>query len=268
MLKKFIKEVKILLGAGIGDVVGSIYAWNNIKTKNFELFNVRCKFSGATVLTCAVAKALRSYLDSGKTIDAGEEVKEELLNYGWLYPDLHYGRNFMAWLFADEQKPYGSAGAGSAMRAAPAGFLATSLTEAEELAKISAEVTHNHPEGIKGAQAVAAAVYMAKEKNSKDNIRNYIEGLYYKLNFNIKDVRRTYVLNTTCPGVVPLAIVAFLEAEDFEDALRNVVSVGGDSATLASITGAIAEAYYGIPEDIKKAAWPYLDDEIKTTLAE
>ena len=255
-----------MLGATIGDIVGSIHAWNNIKTKKFELFDVRCRFSGATVLTCAVAKALRKYVETGKKCDLQEELKEELLNYGWLYPDINYGRSFMAWLFADEQQPYGSAGAGSAMRVSPAGWLASSLAEAEEFAKMTAEVTHSHAEGIKGAQAVAAAIYLARQKTPKEEIKKYIEEKYYKLDFALKDIRMRYAFNPTCAGTVPPALVAFLEAEGFEDALRNAVSIGGDSATLAAVAGSVAEAYYGIPEDIIKQALPFLDDEIKNTL--
>ena len=255
-----------MLGATIGDVVGSIHAWNNIKTKKFELFDVRCRFSGATVLTCAVAKALRKYVETGKKCDLQEELKEELLNYGWLYPDINYGRSFMAWLFADEQQPYGSAGAGSAMRVSPAGWLASSLAEAEEFAKMTAEVTHSHAEGIKGAQAVAAAIYLARQKTPKEEIKKYIEEKYYKLDFALKDIRMRYAFNPTCAGTVPPALVAFLEAEDFEDALRNAVSIGGDSATLAAVAGSVAEAYYGIPENIIKQAMPFLDEEIKKAL--
>ena len=255
-----------MLGATIGDIVGSIHAWNNIKTKKFELFDVRCRFSGATVLTCAVAKALRKYVETGKKCDLQEELKEELLNYGWLYPDINYGRSFMAWLFADEQQPYGSAGAGSAMRVSPAGWLASSLAEAEEFAKMTAEVTHSHAEGIKGAQAVAAAIYLARQKTPKEEIKKYIEEKYYKLDFALKDIRMRYAFNPTCAGTVPPALVAFLEAEDFEDALRNAVSIGGDSATLAAVAGSVAEAYYGIPENIIKQAMPFLDEEIKKAL--
>ena len=255
-----------MLGATIGDIVGSIHAWNNIKTKKFELFDVRCRFSGATVLTCAVAKALRKYVETGKKCDLQEELKEELLNYGWLYPDINYGRSFMAWLFADEQQPYGSAGAGSAMRVSPAGWLASSLAEAEEFAKMTAEVTHSHAEGIKGAQAVAAAIYLARQKTPKEEIKKYIEEKYYKLDFALKDIRMRYAFNPTCAGTVPPALVAFLEAEGFEDALRNAVSIGGDSATLAAVAGSVAEAYYGIPENIIKQAMPFLDEEIKKAL--
>ncbi|MGL5206736.1 MAG: ADP-ribosylglycohydrolase family protein [Acidaminococcaceae bacterium] len=255
-----------MLGATIGDIVGSIHAWNNIKTKKFELFDVRCRFSGATVLTCAVAKALRKYVETAKKCDLQEELKEELLNYGWLYPDINYGRSFMAWLFADEQQPYGSAGAGSAMRVSPAGWLAASLAEAEEFAKMTAEVTHSHAEGIKGAQAVAAAVYLARQKTPKEEIKGYIEEKYYKLDFALKDIRMRYTFNPTCAGTVPPALVAFFEAEDFEDAVRNAVSIGGDSATLAAVAGSVAEAYYGIPENIIKQAMPFLDEEIKKAL--
>ena len=255
-----------MLGATIGDIVGSIHAWNNIKTKKFELFDVRCRFSGATVLTCAVAKALRKYVETGKKCDLQEELKEELLNYGWLYPDINYGRSFMAWLFADEQQPYGSAGAGSAMRVSPAGWLASSLAEAEEFAKMTAEVTHSHAEGIKGAQAVAAAIYLARQQTPKEEIKKYIEEKYYKLDFALKDIRMRYTFNPTCAGTVPPALVAFLEAEGFEDALRNAVSIGGDSATLAAVAGSVAEAYYGIHENIIKQAMPFLDEEIKKAL--
>ena len=255
-----------MLGATIGDIVGSIHAWNNIKTKKFELFDVRCRFSGATVLTCAVTKALRKYVESNKQIDLQEELKEELLNYGWLYPDVNYGRSFMAWLFADEQQPYGSAGAGSAMRVSAAGWLASSLAEAEEFAKMTAEITHSHAEGIKGAQAVAAAIFLSRQKTPKEEIKKYIEEKYYKLDFALKDIRMRYAFNPTCAGTVPPALVAFLEAEDFEDALRNAVSIGGDSATLAAVAGSVAEANYGIPENIIKQALPFLDDEIKNTL--
>ena len=255
-----------MLGATIGDIVGSIHAWNNIRTKKFELFDVRCRFSGATVLTCAVAKALRKYVETGKKCDLQEELKEELLNYGWLYPDINYGRSFMAWLFADEQQPYGSAGAGSAMRVSPAGWLASSLAEAEEFAKMTAEVTHSHAEGIKGAQAVAAAIYLARQKTPKEEIKKYIEEKYYKLDFALKDIRMRYAFNPTCAGTVPPALVAFLEADDFEDALRNAVSIGGDSATLAAVAGSVAEAYYGIHENIIKQAMPFLDEEIKKAL--
>lgn len=255
-----------MLGATIGDIVGSIHAWNNIKTKKFELFDVRCRFSGATVLTCAVAKALHKYVETGEKCDLQEELKEELLNYGWLYPDINYGRSFMAWLFADEQQPYGSAGAGSAMRVSPAGWLASSLAEAEEFAKMTAEVTHSHAEGIKGAQAVAAAIYLARQKTPKEEIKKYIEEKYYKLDFALKDIRMRYTFNPTCAGTVPPALVAFLEAEDFEDAVRNAVSIGGDSATLAAVAGSVAEAYYGIPENIIKQAMPFVDEEIKKAL--
>ena len=255
-----------MLGATIGDIVGSIHAWNNIKTKKFELFDVRCRFSGATVLTCAVTKALRKSVESNKQIDLQEELKEELLNYGWLYPDVNYGRSFMAWLFADEQQPYGSAGAGSAMRVSAAGWLASSLAEAEEFAKMTAEITHSHAEGIKGAQAVAAAIFLAVMTPPHEELQMYSDEKYYKLDFALKDIRMRYAFNPTCAGTVPPALAAFLEAEDFEDALRNAVSIGGDSATLAAVAGSVAEAYYGIPDNIIKQALPFLDDEIKNTL--
>lgn len=255
-----------MLGAAIGDIVGSMHVWNNIRTKKFELFDIRSQFSGATVLTCAVAKALRAYVDSGKKLDLASELTEELLNFGWKYPDINYGRNFLAWLFADEQTPYGSAGAGSAMRVSAAGWLAGTLAEAEELAKKTAEVTHSHEEGIKGAQAVAAAIFLARQHTPKEEMKQYIEERYYKLDFELKDIRLRYNYTPTSPGTVPPALEAFFESEDFEDALRNAVSIGGDSATLAAIAGSVAEAYYGIPEEIRKKAVPFFDAEILQAL--
>ena len=144
--------------------------------------------------------------------------------------------------------------------------MASSLAEAEEFAKMTAEITHSHAEGIKGAQAVAAAIFLSRQKTPKEEIKKYIEEKYYKLDFALKDIRMRYAFNPTCAGTVPPALVAFLEAEDFEDALRNAVSIGGDSATLAAVAGSVAEAYYGIPENIIKQALPFLDDEIKNTL--
>lgn len=255
-----------MLGAYIGDIVGSIYKWKNIKTKEFPFFGEGCFFTDDSVMTCAVALAIREYIKSNKTTDLTGAVVREMRRLGNKYPEAGYGRMFRLWLNSPEPRPYNSFGSGSAMRVAAAGWCATSLEEAEALAEASAAVTHNHPEGIKGARATAAAIFLARSCPSLPAIRSYVQAQYYDLNFTQNEIRPDYRFSETCQGTVPPALVAFFESTGFEDAVRNAISLGGDSDTLAAITGSIAEAYYGIPEDIKAAAMPYLDDELKSVL--
>jgi len=227
-----------MFGAIIGDIVGSVYEWNNIKTKEFPLFSERGFFTDDTVMTIAVADAL---LNGGAANNFIDSIKK----YGGIYPNAGYGGRFQSWLFSDEREPYNSWGNGSAMRVSPCGWFANSLSEAETLAEISASVTHNHVEGIKGAQATASAIFLAREGKSKPEIKNYIENKYgYDLNRTLDEIRPTYRFNESCQETVPQAIIAFLESKDFEDAIRNAISIGGDSDTLAAITGSIAEAAY------------------------
>jgi ADP-ribosylglycohydrolase len=243
-----------MLGAIVGDIVGSIYEWNSIKTKDFPLFSEKCFFTDDTVMTIAVADAVMKGGSSDNFIDSYK-------HFGRLYPDAGYGLRFREWLFSDDRKPYNSWGNGSAMRVAPCGWCASSLEEAEFLAETSAAVTHNHPEGIKGAKATTTAIYMARTGKSKAEIKDYIENLYkYDLSCTINSIRPVYEFNETCQKTVPEAIIAFLESTGFEDAIRNAISLGGDSDTLAAITGSIAEAACGIPNDIKEKALSYLDD--------
>ncbi|MEG1914948.1 MAG: ADP-ribosylglycohydrolase family protein [Acidaminococcaceae bacterium] len=248
-------------GAIIGDIVGSVYAFDGIRTKKFEFFDVRGHFSDETVLTCAVAQVMREYVAGGKKLDFAAELQEAFLDFGWKYPDLTYGRNFIAWLFADEQMPYASAGVGCAVRVSPAAWYAKTLEEAEEYARMSCVVTHTHEASIHGAKAMAAAIFMARQHLPKEEIKRYLEEHYYKLTFTLADIRRGYQFNPTCPGAIPPALVAFLEAEDFEDAVRNAISIGGGDA-LAALTGSIAEAYFGIPEEMKERARMYLDETL------
>jgi len=176
---------------------------------------------------------------------------------------------FNAWLSSDNPQPYNSYGNGAAMRVSACGFLAKSLEEAKLLSRKVTEVTHNHPEGIKGAEATAVAIYLARTGYSINKIREYIQANYYPLNFTLDEIRDTYKFNETCQESVPQAIEAFLESESFEDAIRNAVSIGGDSDTIAAITGGIAEAYYGIPDEIKEIAMTYyLDQRMKNILSE
>jgi len=237
----------------IGDIVGSVYEWNNMKTKDFPLFSERGFFTDDTVMTIAIAEAI---MDGGEKDNFINSMKK----WGRLYPDSGYGGNFRRWLFSDDREPYNSWGNGSAMRVSPCGWFAESLEEAEILAERSAAVTHNHPEGIKGAQATAAAIYLARTGTKKDKIKEFIESKYgYDLGRTLDEIRPTYRFNESCQETVPEAIIAYLESHSFEDAIRNAISLGGDSDTLAAITGSIAEAAYGIHKDITDTALTYLN---------
>lgn len=244
-----------MLGAIIGDIIGSRFEWHNIKTKEFELFTDRNEPTDDSMMTMAVASALIS--------DNEHSLEEQFVYYmqriGRKYPYSGYGGNFREWLYSDTPEPYKSWGNGSAMRVSPCGFLASSLEEAESLAELSAAVTHNHQQGIKGARATAAAVFLAKTGKTMQEIKDYISEKYYATDFTLDDIRPDYDFDVSCQGSVPPALEAFYESEDYVDAIRNAVSIGGDSDTIAAITGGIAEAYYGIPEEIKAAAMAYLD---------
>lgn len=251
-----------MLGAIIGDVVGSVYEFDSDKTKRFPLFSPGCSLTDDSLMTMAVGITCVS-----ANIQNENEFKRTLCSMmreiGRQYPDAGYGGEFYSWLMSDTMGAYGSYGNGSAMRVSPVAYAGSSLEEVERLAKWSAEVTHDHPEGIKGAQAVAAAIYLAKEGKSKDEIRAYIEDKYYDLDFTLDEIRPSYCFDVTCMGSVPQAIECFLEAHDFEDAIRNAVSLGGDSDTIAAMAGAIAEAYFGIPDELQEEAMGYMDDTEK-----
>lgn len=271
-----------MLGAIVGDIVGSVYEWNNIKTKDFPLFRDDCFFTDDTVMTCAVAEAI---MNGGQKDDFIDAMKK----YGRMYPNADYGARFNRWLMTENREPYNSFGNGSAMRVSPCAWRLDATTdelppEGKRLAQLSSEVTHNHPEGIKGAMATADAIFMCRyffsgyasdngQTNSdnpaeiKRRVKEHIEKEYgYDLSKTLDEIRPTYRFNETCQDTVPQAIVAFLESTDFEDAIRNAISLGGDSDTLAAITGSIAEAAYGIPEWIKDKAYSYLDEPLKDVL--
>lgn len=234
-----------IYGAVIGDIVGSKYEFNNIKTKDFPFVSERCNYTDDTIMTVAVAKALMRVKHSDLS-GFYNFLIEEMQGLGRKYPNPQggYGGNFGQWIYNDNPTPYNSFGNGSAMRVSPCAIYAVELDEALKLAEISASVTHNHPEGIKGAQATAAAIFMAKSGKTKEDIRKYISENFYELGETINEIREIYVFNETCQGTVPQAITAFLESTDFEDAIRNAVSLGGDSDTLTAITGSIAWVYY------------------------
>lgn len=245
-----------MYGAMIGDVVGSRFEFVPEKNKEFELFTEQSTFTDDTVMTVAVARALISYKKySG---DFKEILVEQMQYLGNRYAYAGYGSMCSDWLHNPNPEPYNSYGNGSAMRVSPVGLYANSVEEALDLAKLSAEVTHNHPEGIKGAQATAAAVFLAKSGESRDYIRAFTNHYFYPLDFTLDDIRENYSFDVTCQGSVPPAIVAFLESTSFEDAIRNAISLGGDSDTLAAITGSIAWSYYlvqnrlELPDDMHK----------------
>jgi len=242
-----------MLSAMIGDIVGSVYEWHNIKTKDFPLFSKRCFFTDDTVLTAATAQA----------IFYGMGFSEAYQDFARRYPGRGYGGNFSQWIWTEDPQPYNSWGNGSAMRVSPVGFAFNDIETVLAEAKRSAEVTHNHPEGIKGAQSTALAIFMSRKGVSKDEIREEIvERFGYDLDRSMDEIRPGYAFDVSCQGSVPEAIIAFLESTDFEDAIRNAISLGGDSDTIACITGGIAEAFYGgIPQTIKDKGMSYLPDE-------
>lgn len=246
-----------MLGAIAGDVIGSIYEWNNIKTKEFELFGPRCSFTDDTVLTVALAEAI---LDGG---DYGRLLKA----YAARYPRAGYGGRFKQWASSDDPTPYYSWGNGAAMRISPVGFAFNSLDDVLAKAEHYTSVTHDHPEGIKGAQAVAASIFLARTGSSRDDIRRYVETTFgYDLSRRLDDVRPVYRFDSSCQGTVPEAIIAFLESTDFEDAIRNAISIGGDSDTIACITGGIAQAFYGgVPPVIAQPVMGILDGMLIAT---
>jgi len=248
-----------LIGAVAGDIIGSVYEHHNIKVVDFPLFNPGCRFTDDTVLTVAIADAILS----------GSGYAGKLREYCLLYPERGYGPGFRRWAAAGRSTPYNSKGNGSAMRVSSVGFAFGTLEEVLRESKRSAEVTHNHPEGIKGAQAVASAVFLARTGTSKEDMKAYIRQTFeYDLSEPIDSIRTHYGFDVTCAGSVPQAIIAFLESEGYEDAIRKAISIGGDSDTIACIAGSIAEAFYrGIPQNIADFALSKLDDTLRNVIA-
>lgn len=247
-----------MLGAMIGDIVGSVYEWHNIKTKDFSLFSKRCFFTDDTVLTAATSQAILSGMDYVKAYQ----------DFSQRYPGRGYGGNFSQWIWAEDPQPYNSWGNGSAMRVSPVGFAYNDVDTVLAESKRCAEVTHNHPEGIKGAQSAALSIFMSRQGASKVEIREEIVKRFaYDLDRTLDDIRPRYTFDVSCQGSVPEAIIAFLESTDFEDAIRNAISLGGDSDTIACITGGIAEAFYGgVPHKIADQGMGYLPKEFTDLL--
>ena len=238
-----------MYGAILGDIIGSPFEFDRgDKTKEFDLFTKGCDFTDDSVMTIAVGEALLAVGPQATVKEIEEAVVTNMQDWGKRYPYAGYGGRFRYWLRERNPKPYGSYGNGSAMRVSAAGGLYDSLERTREVARATANVTHNHPEGIKGAEATASAIYMARNGSSKEEIKEYIEGEFnYNLDRTLDEIRPEYHMDETCQRTVPEAIIAFLESKDFEDAVRNAVSLGGDTDTLGAITVSIAEAFYGIP---------------------
>ncbi len=241
-----------MIGAIIGDVVGSVYEGRKCKEKNFPLFSNDSTFTDDTVMTCAIANALLEC--DGEWEKLPRKAISNMRKLGKRHITRGFGGMFFDWLVAKKPLPYGSFGNGSAMRVSPCGYVAKSVEEAKLLSKLVTEVTHDHPEGVKGAEAIAVAVYMARNGATKYEIGS-VMGSYYDINFTLDQIRPAYKFDATCQGSVPQAIVAFLEGESFEDAIRNAISIGGDSDTIAAMAGSIAAAYYDVDGEI---AWKAL----------
>ncbi len=243
-----------MIGAIAGDIIGSIYEHSPLKTKKFPLFNPESIFTDDTVLTVAIADAILT----------GKPYVDSIRRIGQRYPNAGYGGSFMKWLLSDNPRPYNSWGNGSAMRVSPVGFAFSTQDEVLQQAKMTAEITHNHPEGIKGAQATALAVFLARTGHEKDLIKSQIEEFFgYNLGRSVENIRPSYSFDVSCQRTVPEAIIAFLDSISYEDAVRNAISLGGDSDTLACIAGGIAEAYYGsVPDEISSKVKASLPSEL------
>lgn len=258
-----------MIGAILGDMVGSPYEFDQgEKRKDFgPLFIEESQFTDDSVMTIAVAEGL---MNAGRDADS-DTIKKEVIKsmkaWGRKYPYAGYGGRFVWWLQLEDDSPYGSWGNGSAMRVSSVGWMYDTLERTREVARLTAEVTHNHPEGIKGAEATASAIFMARQHKSKEEIKKYIVDEFgYNLSRTLEEIRPDYHHVESCQETVPEAITAFLEGNDFEDVVRNAVSLGGDCDTLTCIASGIAEAYYGVPEEFKEECQKRLPDDARKVL--
>ena len=272
------KEIEntMMLGAACGDVAGSVYEFRNIKyiLEPNQLIHHNSRFTDDTVMTCAVMDGIRRGLEQlpENWMECKESealllslIRDSMLHFGRQHPYAGYGGNFIKWLHSENPKPYRSYGNGSAMRASYAGWIANTLEEAETLGEWSAKVSHNHPEGIKGAKAVAGCIFTLRNRGDKEDVRRYAEK-YYSLDFTLDVIRETYCFDVSCQGSVPQAIVAFLEGDSFPNVIARAISIGGDSDTIGAIAGSIAEAKYPIPQELRKQVVNCLDEDLKDSI--
>ena len=263
-----------MIGAIIGDIAGSRFEWHNRKTKRFTLMKSKnesrhpCYFTDDTVMTLAVAEAILKWREGGDaSYDAlSRAAIKSMQEFGRRYPGAGYGGGFRHWLRDDDPQPYNSWGNGSAMRVSACGWAGRTLDEVKAMSRAVTEVTHNHPEGLKGAEATAVATFLARTGKSKDEIRAVVVRDYYPLDFTLDEIRPRYAFDESCQGSVPQALEAFFESTSFEDAIRNAISIGGDSDTIGAICGAVAGAFYGVPDDIRAKAETFLDEHLLKAL--
>ena len=248
-----------MLGAIIGDIAGSRYERENRKSKDFPFFSLWDSMTDDSIMTLAVAKALLSCRKD--RTDLSQQAISAMQDLGRKFPDCGFGGHFYQWIFSSNPLPYGSWGNGAAMRVSPCGWAGNSIAEVKTLSKAVTAVSHDHPEGIKGAEAAALCVYLARTGSSKEHIRKYIQENYYSLDFTLDEIRDNYGFDVSCQGSVPQAIEAFLESSSFEDCIRNAISIGGDSDTIAAIAGSMGEAFYGIPEVLRREALTYFQNQ-------
>ena len=257
-----------MYGAMIGDIIGSRFEFDRgDKSREFDLFGRGCKVTDDSVMTAAVAVALMEVERDASEAEVKAALIASMKEWGKAYPYAGYGCRFINWVLTDDPEPYGSYGNGSGMRVSPAGWLYDSLERTREVARWTAEVTHNHPEGVKGAESVAAAIYMARTGCSQEEIRSYItEQFGYNLGRALDEIRPGYKHDETCMRTMPEAFECFLEADSYEATIRNVMYIGGDTDTLGAIAGAIAEAFWGIPSSIVEKAREYIPEDIAAVL--
>lgn len=258
-----------MIGAIFGDIVGSRFEFHNRLDKDFRFLTEECCFTDDTVMTCAVAKAL---LDCGGDYTGlGETAVKAMQEVGRCYPNAGYGRKFIEWMFTDDPQPYNSCGNGSAMRISAVGFAAESIEQAKELSRAVTEISHNHPEGMKGAEAAAVAIVLARQGKEKREIKKYIEENYgYDLSVSVAEYRANCIGHgkEICQVSVPQAFACFLEGKDYVDVIRNCISIGGDSDTIAAIAGGIAEAFFGVPVELERELKNFLDERLMNIVNE
>ena len=256
-----------MIGAMIGDIIGSVYEFkDNVEDKNFKLFVSYAMTTDDSIMTLAVGQALVNTYGEKDIVKIQEELVKQLQKFGREYPYGGYGLRFKKWLKEDNPQPYDSYGNGAGMRVSPVAWLYDNLEDVNKYAKITASVSHNHPEGIKGACAIASAIYLARKKKTKEEIKKYIEDTFGYSFEPTSEVRKWHTFDETCQVTVPIAIQAFLEGKDFEDVLRTAIYAGGDSDTIACMACSIAETYYEIPDKFIEFCYPKISPSMKTAL--